>query len=208
VYTEPDGTLAYTEPDGTRVLIDLQPVQLEVIRACQFKAKPCGLCGLPKSNRVHTPKKTATCQFKRKNGCSNCGRNKGDPAHFGAPASFNTLVTGPGQAMALTGLLETWRGILTEKLVASHLPRRLGRVFAEIEFTFPDVTRRDQGNFRVVVEKALGDALVEGGWLEDDDWDHYELGAVTKRIQPGESATRIVLLPWPPIEPAQEALAL
>jgi hypothetical protein len=50
---------------------------------------------------------------------------------------------------------------------------------------FPDRIRRDQGNFRYFIEKALGDALVAGGWLEfgglaDDDWDHYEFGGMTR----------------------------
>ncbi|HEX4305299.1 MAG TPA: hypothetical protein VHZ54_04630 [Solirubrobacterales bacterium] len=29
-----------------------------------------------------------------------------------------------------------------------------------------------------MLEKALGDALVEGGWLADDTPDHYRFGAV------------------------------
>jgi hypothetical protein len=39
----------------------------------------------------------------------------------------------------------------------------------EGEVSFGDGRERDQGNHRVIVEKALGDALVRGGYLPDDD---------------------------------------
>jgi hypothetical protein len=68
----------------------------------------------------------------------------------------------------------------------------------EGEVTFPDTGRRDQGNYRVILEKALGDALVTGGWLRDDSWDHYEFGGLTMRVWPGESATRLMIFPMNP----------
>jgi hypothetical protein len=184
----------------------LEPVLLEVVRVCHFKRKPCGICGLPKSNRVHTPEKTAECPFRRQNGCANCGGTKKDRAHFGAPESFNVLASGQGSgnAMIYANLKANWQEILTAKLVESGLPRGLQSVFVEGEITFPDRREdRDQGNFRVVLEKALGDALengsgdVPGGWLVNDSWDHYEFGQLTKRVVPGESATRLMLFPNP-----------
>lgn len=171
----------------------LEPVQLEVVRQCHFKAKPCKACGLPKSNRVHTPKKTATCKFRAQRGCLRCGLNKGDAAHFGAPMSFNALGSGdPGVYMTLK---KNWQDVLTQRLEESKLPRGLERVFAEGDITFPDRADRDQGNFRIVIEKALGDALEQGEWLDSDSWEHYEFGGLTQHYVAGESATRIVLFP-------------
>lgn len=190
----------------------VEPVQLEIVRACQFKAKGCGRCGLPKANKVHhKPEKGGTCEFQRKLGCANCGGNKGAVEHYGAPKSFNVVASGQGSgnAMIYANMKKTWQELLTQKLVESRLPRGLGRVFAEGEITFPDQREdRDQGNFRIVIEKALGDALERGGWLPRDDWTHYEFGGLTQRYQKGESATRIVLFPAPPPRTAQEGLPL
>jgi len=178
-----------------------QPVLLEQVRGCHFKRKPCALCGLPKSNRAHTPKKTAACPFKRQNGCADCGATMKDPVHFGAPDSFNVLASGAGSgnAMVYANLKANWQEIFTRLLDESGLPRGLKSVYVEGEITFPDHRDdRDQGNFRVIVEKALGDALEKGGWLPRDSWDHYEFGQLTKRERAGESAIRLTLFPVPP----------
>jgi hypothetical protein len=45
------------------------------------------------------------------------------------------------------------------------------------------------------VEKALGDALVEGGWLEDDDWSRFEFGGLAAVYERGVSRTRIMVFP-------------
>lgn len=176
----------------------VEPVQLEVVRECHFKQKPCALCGMAKGHKNHTPKKTASCRGQWPRGCANCGRNKGDVAHFGAPASFNVLSSGQGSgnAMVYANLKSKWQEFLGAALDASGLPKNLAKVYAEGEITFPDRRDdRDQGNFRVVIEKALGDALEERGYIWRDDWTRYEFGQLTMRISPGESATRIVLFP-------------
>jgi len=173
----------------------LEPVLLEQVRLCQFKAKGCKECGRAKAHANHA-KEGGDHVFRGQRGCARCGRNKGDWAHFGAPRSFNNFVVGPGQAMAMTGEKQTWESIFVSLLAATRLPRGLGGVYAEGEITFPDErTDRDQGNFRVVIEKALGDALQRGGWLENDDWTRYEFGQLSQRFQPGESATRITIFP-------------
>lgn len=69
-----------------------------------------------------------------------------------------------------------WQADLEQLLMAAALPRPLlsdGPVLADVVLTFPDKRRRDSENFRPVLSKALGDALVNGGWLADDtdqDW--------------------------------------
>jgi hypothetical protein len=63
----------------------------------------------------------------------------------------------------------------------------------EGQCTFPDRTRRDQGNHRFMLEKAMGDALVAGGWLEDDDWSRYEFGGLSAVYEKGVSRTRLMV---------------
>lgn len=175
----------------------LRLVQLEQVRGCQFKAKPCGLCGLPKANKVHTPKKNATCPGKWPRGCARCGANKSDPVHYGAPASFNVWSgQGDGNAMAYMGVKKAWQSIFEKLLSESDLPTGLGGVYVEGEITFPEYREdRDQGNFRVIIEKALGDALQDGRYISNDNWTRYEFGQLTMRIHPGESATRLTIFP-------------
>lgn len=174
--------------------MSLEPVFLEVRAECAaFRDKPCKACGLPKANRVHTPKKTATCAFRGQRGCATCGRNKGDGAHFGAPPSINPL--GSGDPRIWQGVKERWSEVLREALEASELPRGLFGVFVEGEAVFPTRAGRDQGNFRIILEKALGDVLAAGGWIADDTWDRYEFGNLVQRVEAGVSATRLMLLP-------------
>lgn len=197
----PRTELAFTDEAPPEVT-PIQPVLLEQVRECQFQAKPCALCGLPKANRAHTPKKSAACVGKWPRGCNRCGRNKSDPAHYGAPASFNVWSgTGAAGTQAYKGVKDIWQRILTTLLERSELPRGCERIVVEGEVTFPATADRDQGNFRVIVEKALGDALQQGGWLPNDDWTRYEFGNLTMRVVPGESATRLTLFPLPRYEP-------
>lgn len=72
-----------------------------------------------------------------------------------------------------------WQTDLGLLLMAEATPRGLARVEASAVLTFPTKRRRDEGNFRTLLEKALGDALVEGGWLPDDTPDRFTFGAVT-----------------------------
>ncbi len=72
-----------------------------------------------------------------------------------------------------------WQNDIALLLMAERLPRGLRRVEASAVLSFKQRRRRDEGNFRALLEKALGDAMVEGGWLPDDTPDHYRFGAVT-----------------------------
>jgi len=58
------------------------------------------------------------------------------------------------------------------------VPRGLSCVNARATLQFKQRRRRDEGNFRVILEKALGDALVEGGWLKDDTAEQYRFGGL------------------------------
>ncbi len=178
----------------------VEPVQIEVVRDCHYKAKPCRACGRAPSAHRRGVGIPGVCDgLQRQMGCERCGRAKSDPAHFGAPASFNATSGGRGTgaaAMVGANLKQTWQKIFKAMLAETDLPKGLAYVFVEGEIVFPDHRDdRDQGNFRVVIEKALGDALEEGGWIPNDNWDHYEFGGLSKRETPGVSATRLTLFP-------------
>ncbi len=61
--------------------------------------------------------------------------------------------------------------------------------------SFGDNAERDQGNYRVIVEKALGDALVRHGYLSKDTWSRYEFGGLQAVHTPGRSWLRLMIFP-------------
>lgn len=175
----------------------LAPVEIELTRVCDWKQKPCGECGLPKSNAVHRkPDKGGSCVFRRRLNCENCGRAKMHRDHFGQPPSMN--IFGSGDPKAFQGVKTAWAGVLKEALEASGLPKSLQHVLVEGEVTFPrraSANGPDQGNFRAPLEKILGDVLEEGGWLPNDNWERYEFGGLAYRYERGVSRTRLMLFP-------------
>lgn len=176
---------------------ELAPVAIEVVRRCDWKRKPCGTCGLPKSNAAHRkPEKGGTCVFARKLGCANCGQAMTHRDHFGQPPSVN--VFGSGNPIAFQSMKRAWSEVLTDLLNESGLPKGLAHVLVEGEVTFPQRASRngpDQGNFRAPLEKILGDVLEEGGWLANDNWQCYEFGGLAYRYERGVSRTRLMIFP-------------
>lgn len=175
----------------------LEPVEIVWVRRCHFKAKPCKACGKPKSSKVHTPKKTATCAFKRQNGCATCGLPKSHGDHFGAPPSVNLFGSGDrGPESRLK--LELQAMILAELERLDALPRPMESVIVECQMTFPDAAGRDGGNLKAPLEKALGDALVEGGWLTADHFYpacRFTFGGIQSRYEKGVLGTRLLFMP-------------
>lgn len=76
-------------------------------------------------------------------------------------------------------------------LLAAGVPRPIpgDRVHATAVLRFPTERRRDEGNFRAPLEKALGDQLQAGGWLTDDTPEHFTFGALTFERSPLDLAT-------------------
>lgn len=142
---------------------------------------------------VKGPKGSRGCKAILADG-STCGRAKTDPVHHGPPPSLNASGSG-GNHFAYQEAKKRWQAMLTELLDATDLPRPCAGVLVEGRCCFPDRIRRDQGNFRYFIEKALGDALVAGGWLADDDWDHYEFGGLAKTYERGESWIQLMIVP-------------
>lgn len=137
----------------------------------------------------------------RKKGCAHvgpdgftCGAAKTAMVHVGTPQSLN-FTAGRAAQFTYQAMLKAWKERLAQLLEESGLPRPLEHVLAEGQCCFPDRIRRDQGNHRFILEKALGDALVDGGWLEDDDWTRYEFGRLHHAYEKGESWTALTVFP-------------
>lgn len=104
--------------------------------------------------------------------------------------------------------------MLSELLVAAEVPMPIpgDRVHATAVLAFPTNRRRDEGNFRAELEKALGDTLAppppkglpagaavfERRWLSDDTPEHFTFGALTFEHRPNAPATAHITLEWTP----------
>ncbi len=150
---------------------DPAPVDLFHARHHKFKRKPGG-----------------------KRGCAECGGAKLHMSHVGAPPSLNVHGSG-ANVFTYQTMKQNWMERLTQLLRESGLPKGLASVRARGQVCFPDRQRRDQGNFRFLIEKALGDALVKGGWLEDDDWSRYQFGDLDYAYDKGQSWTALTIFP-------------
>jgi hypothetical protein len=129
-------------------------------------------------------------------GCAICKRAKTHPAHHGSPPSMNVL--GSGNQFLYQAIKKWWQPLFTEMFEQADLPRPLAGVLVEGEITFPDRGRRDQGNWRGPLEKIVGDALKEGGWLADDRWFPvcmYEFGNLAAVYEKGVSRLRLTVFP-------------
>jgi len=93
------------------------------------------------------------------------------------PPSLN-VIAGRGSRFEFASAKRRWQSDFGVLLMAEAVPRGLERVEASAVLSFPTRRRRDEGNYRTLLEKALGDALVEGGWLPDDTPDRFRFGRV------------------------------
>lgn len=82
-----------------------------------------------------------------------------------------------------------WEGNCMIALLVAKVPKKLARVHATAELRFPTRRRRDEGNFRGMLEKALGDALQGGGWLEDDTPEFFTFGELVFSAERGDALT-------------------
>jgi hypothetical protein len=115
-----------------------------------------------------------------------------------APPRSMNAAPGKGTRGAAMGRHKAKRALqadLVKLLQAAGVPQPIpgGRVRATAELLFPTERRRDEGNYRTALEKALGDALAPAPsaeerrlgleplnvWLEDDTPDRFTFGAVT-----------------------------
>jgi hypothetical protein len=86
---------------------------------------------------------------------------------------------------------QAWMRDLGMLMLSEQLPKGLSRVDATAVVRFPTRRRRDEGNYRAMLEKALGDVLVDGGWLPDDTPDRYRFGGLEFDEEPGPARTLV-----------------
>lgn len=131
-------------------------------------------------------------------GCATCGRARNHWDHLGAPPSMNE---GGGAGMdwrAYQDVKQAWQSKIAAALALQAAGERWESVVVEGRIGFPTLKKRDEGNVRWMIEKALGDALVTGGWLEDDCFypvRRYSFGAMEGVHTPSQSSTRLILFP-------------
>lgn len=112
----------------------------------------------------------------------------------GTPPSFNSVGYRSHWAVGQRHKKQ-WQEWLATALMVAQVPRGLESVKVTATLRFKQRRRRDEGNFRVILEKALGDALVEGGWLADDTSEQYRFGELNL-LAPVERPETIVVLEY------------
>lgn len=109
----------------------------------------------------------------------------------GTPPSYNR--TAHAHWTVNRKVKQDWQRDCETALLLAKVPRGLELVKASARLYFRQRRRRDEGNFRVILEKALGDALTGGRWLPDDTPEHYRFGTV-ECLAPASVALTIVTL--------------
>jgi hypothetical protein len=112
---------------------------------------------------------------------------------YGTPTSLNTLMHAHWRKMR--NAKKTIQAEMETLLMAESVPRNLSHVSATADLYFKQGgKRRDEGNFRFLLEKALGDALDNGGWITDDTPDYFDFGEVRLHDGPREQPYTLVHL--------------
>jgi hypothetical protein len=89
-------------------------------------------------------------------------------------SNTNTGVGGRGNPKAIARTKGEWEGKFAALLMAARIPRNLEYVKVTPYLEFKRKGKApDADNFYFAISKPLGDALQKGGWLPDDDPDHY-----------------------------------
>lgn len=93
----------------------------------------------------------------------------------GIPKSLNA-VGSRGSHHAWNREKKKWEGMIFIGLRQAKVPEGLVYVEATAVLHPPTKHKRDEGNFRAILEKALGDILQVGGWLVDDSDAEFRFG--------------------------------
>lgn len=116
----------------------------------------------------------------------------------GTPPSFNAVGLHSHWAVGRKAKQdwEQWIhfAILEQAVPRGLMPRGLKSVTASAAIRFKQKRKRDEGNFRVILEKALGDVL-QNGWISDDTPEYYRFGRV-ELIAPVEKPETIIILDY------------
>lgn len=109
------------------------------------------------------------------------------------PPSMNTNV-GKGSWRPFHNAKKRWQGLFGMLLLKERVPRGATKVKARAHLRFRVRRRRDEGNFRTILEKALGDALQTVGVISDDTPAHFEFTEVIFEEERGPNRTQITLI--------------
>lgn len=109
------------------------------------------------------------------------------------PPSFNR-VGGTSSWRVWQNHKKAWEARMTAALLNQGVPQDTG-MFARTTaiLTVPTRRRRDAGNFGVVLEKALGDALQAAGVIPDDTPEHWSWTSVSFRHVPRQQSTTVLI---------------
>lgn len=107
--------------------------------------------------------------------------------------SFNRLGT-RGSNFAFRDEKQALQEEIGRELMVKGVPRGYQRAIAGASMRFDkDASRRDSGNYTPLLEKALGDALANGGWIPDDDATRFCFVGVEFEDDVGPSRVTIVV---------------
>ena len=110
------------------------------------------------------------------------------------PPSLNGMgFGGRNSHMKLHRLKRKWEGLMQITLLEVRLPKGLSKVRATARLRFPVKRKRDEGNFRWLLEKALGDVLQSAGHLSDDTPDEFTFTGLDFDPVKGPPRTTITL---------------
>lgn len=89
-------------------------------------------------------------------------------------ANAKSSVGGRSNHNAQARVKGEWQGRFAVLLIAAKLPKHLSKVTVRPYLEFKRKGKApDADNFYFPISKPLGDALQKGGWLTDDDPEHY-----------------------------------
>lgn len=106
------------------------------------------------------------------------------------PPSLNR-VGGSGGWRVFARHKKRWQSEAELWLMVLQIPRPLEFVEASVVLRFPTRRRRDVGNYQALLDKSIGDALVNGQWLLDDTSDYYRFASLSFDPAPGASKTTV-----------------
>lgn len=109
------------------------------------------------------------------------------------PPSFNR-VGHTGNRWSWTKAEKQWRETVEMLLMQTGFPREWDFITVNVRLRFKEKRGRDVVNYRTLLEKAIGDALVNGRWIPDDTPEHFEFERVHFEQQTGKPLTTIELV--------------
>lgn len=108
------------------------------------------------------------------------------------PPSLN-VIAGRSSVHVWRRHKKRWQTDIEVWLLAMGLPRGRSFVEAEALLRFPQRRHRDINNYDALLNKSIGDALVNGRWIADDTPAHYRFAGLAFDPSTGPAKTTITL---------------